>query len=39
MAIIVQNRFPIDSTPQKAVGVAIPFNAKGVFTSTKSTEE
>jgi phage baseplate assembly protein W len=39
MAIIVQNRFPIDQTPQKAVGVAIPFNAPGVFFSTYLTRD
>ena len=39
MAIIVQNRFPIDQTPQKAVGVAIPFNAPAVFYSTYLTRD
>jgi phage baseplate assembly protein W len=39
MAIIVQNRFPIDSQPQKAVGVAIPFNAPAVFYSTYLTRD
>ena len=39
MAIIVQNRFPIDQTPQKAVGVAIPFNAPAVFFSTYLTKD
>ncbi len=39
MAIIVQNRFPIDQTPQKAVGVAIPFNAPAVFFSTYLTRD
>ncbi len=30
---------PRDLNKNTSVGVAIPFNAKGVFTSTKSTEE
>ena len=39
MAIIVQNRFPIDSIDRKAVGVNIPFNAPGVFKSNYTTKE
>ena len=39
MAIIVQNRFPIDSIDRKAVGVNIPFNAPGVFKSNYTTRE
>ena len=39
MAIIVQNRFPIDSIDRKAVGVDIPFNAPGVFRSNYTTRE
>jgi phage baseplate assembly protein W len=39
MAIIVQNRFPIDSIDRKAVGVDIPFNAPGVFKSNYTTRE
>ena len=37
MAIIVQNRFPIDSIDRKAIGVDIPFNAPGVFKSNYLT--
>ena len=37
MAIIVQNRFPIDSIDRKAVGVDIPFNAPAVFKSNYLT--
>jgi phage baseplate assembly protein W len=39
MAIIVQNRFPIDSAAQKAVGVKLPFNAPAVFESTYLTRD
>jgi hypothetical protein len=37
MAIIVQNRFPIDSVDRKAIGVNIPFNAPAVFESNYLT--
>ncbi len=37
MAIIVQNRFPIDSIDRKAIGVDIPFNAPAVFKSNYLT--
>jgi phage baseplate assembly protein W len=39
MAIIVQNRFPIDSIDRKAIGVNIPFNAPSVFKSTYTTKD
>lgn len=39
MAIIVQNRFPIDSIDRKAVGVDIPFNAPAVFKSNYLTRD
>jgi len=39
MAIIVQNRFPIDSIDRKAIGVDIPFNAPGVFRSNYLTRD
>ena len=39
MAIIVQNRFPIDSAAQKAVGVKLPFNAPAVLESTYLTRD
>lgn len=37
MAIIVQNRFPMDSVDRKAIGVNIPFNAPAVFESNYLT--
>jgi phage baseplate assembly protein W len=37
MAVIVQNRFPIDSIDRKAIGVNIPFNAPAVFESNYLT--
>ena len=39
MAIIVQNRFPIDSIGRKAVGVDIPFNSPAVFKSNYLTRD
>ena len=39
MAIIVNNKFPIDSIARKAVGVNIPFNAPAVFQSNYLTRE
>jgi hypothetical protein len=39
MAIIVQNRFPIDSIGRKAIGVNIPFNAPAVFKSNYLTRD
>jgi phage baseplate assembly protein W len=39
MAIIVQNRFPIDSIGRKAVGVDIPFNSPAVFKSNYLTKD
>ena len=37
MAIIVNNKFPIDSIARKAVGVDIPFNGPAVFKSNYLT--
>lgn len=37
MAIIVQNRFPVDGVDRKAIGVDIPFNAPAVFQSNYLT--
>ena len=37
MAIIVNNKFPIDSISRKAVGVDIPFNGPAVFKSNYLT--
>ncbi len=39
MAFGAQKIFPIDTKPGTAVGVAIPFNAPGVFYSTYTTQE
>ena len=39
MAFGAQKIFPIDTKPGTAVGVAIPFNAPGVFYSTYTTKE
>ena len=37
MAIIVNNRFPVDSIAKRAVGVDIPFNGPAVFKSNYLT--
>ncbi len=39
MAIIVNNKFPIDSIARKAVGVDIPFNGTAVFKSNYLTRD
>lgn len=39
MAIIVNNKFPIDTIARKAVGVNIPFNAPSVFQSNYVTRD
>ena len=39
MAFGAQKIFPIDTKPGTAVGVAIPFNAPGVFNSTYTTKD
>jgi len=39
MAILLGRKFPIDTQPSKAVGVALPFNAPGVFTSNYTTSK
>jgi phage baseplate assembly protein W len=39
MAFGAQKIFPIDTKPGTAVGIAIPFNAPGVFFSTYTTKD
>ena len=39
MAILLGRKFPIDTQPAKAVGVAIPFNNVAVFTSNYTTSK
>jgi len=39
MAFGAQKIFPIDTKPGTAVGVALPFNAPGVFYSTYTTKD
>jgi phage baseplate assembly protein W len=39
MAVIVQNRFPVDSIDRTAIGVNIPFNAPAVFASNYLTRD
>ena len=39
MAFGAQKIFPIDTKPGTAIGVAIPFNAPGVFYSTYTTKD
>jgi hypothetical protein len=39
MAYGAQKIFPIDTQPGPAVGVSIPFNSPGVFTSTYTTKD
>jgi len=39
MAFIVRNKFPIDTQPQKAVGVNLPFSGRAVFTSNYLTRD
>lgn len=39
MAYIVRNKFPIDTQPQKAVGVNLPFSSRAVFTSNYLTRD
>jgi phage baseplate assembly protein W len=39
MAFGAKKIFPIDTKPSKAVGVALPFNAPGVFYSTYTTQD
>jgi len=40
MAILIGRKFPIDTQPSKAVGVALPFSGEGdaVFNSTYTTK-
>ena len=39
MAIIVRNKFPVDTQAQKAVGLDLPFNAPAVFKSNYFTRD
>jgi phage baseplate assembly protein W len=39
MAILLGRKFPIDTQPSKAVGVAIPFSNAAVFTSNYTTSK
>lgn len=39
MAFGAKKIFPIDQNPRKAVGVALPFNAPSVFSSTYITKD
>jgi len=39
MAIVVRNKFPIDTISSKAVGVNIPFSAPAVFSSNYLTRD
>ena len=39
MAIIVRNKFPVDTQAQKAVGVDLPFSAPAVFKSNYFTRD
>ena len=39
MATNLIRKSPIDNQPRKAVGVGIPFNAKGVFRSNYTTQD
>ena len=38
MAILLGRKFPIDTQPARAVGVALPFNNAAVFTSNYTTK-
>lgn len=39
MAQRIANKFPLDTQARKAIGVAIPFTNKAVFTSNYTTKE
>ena len=39
MAIIVRNKFPVDTQAQKAVGIDLPFSAPAVFRSNYLTRD
>ena len=39
MAIIVRNKFPVDTQAQKAVGLDLPFSAPAVFKSNYLTRD
>ena len=38
MAIFIGRKYPIDTQPAKAIGVALPFNNAAVFTSNYTTK-
>ena len=39
MAFIISSKFPVDTLPDVAVGVSIPFSGKAVFNQTFETKE
>lgn len=39
MAFIIPNKFPIDTLPDVAVGVSLPFSGKAVFNQTFITKD
>ena len=39
MAIIIRNKFPVDTQAQKAVGIDLPFSAPAVFKSNYFTRD
>lgn len=39
MATIISNKFPVDTLPDVAVGVSLPFNGKAVFNQTYITKD
>ena len=39
MAFIISNKFPVDTLPDVAVGVSIPFSGKAVFNQTYITRD
>jgi phage baseplate assembly protein W len=39
MAIFIGRKYPIDTQPARAVGVALPFNGAGVFNSNYTTRQ
>ena len=39
MAYIISSKFPVDTLPDVAVGVSIPFSGKAVFNQTYLTKD
>lgn len=39
MAIIIRNKFPVDTQAQKAIGIDLPFSAPAVFKSNYFTKD